>query len=539
MRKPARQQGRNAQRCVLRPLLTRGLLQKVSSCDTLGCSGQDLHRKDRGKILGQPVFDLGHIDLTAEQFVHRRHGLAFAGDDPVVIAQIRVHVEGKAVGRNPAFNVNADGGDLAFGRVDAGQVHDAECLDPEIRHRTNEHFFKIADVFVHVLAVGREADYRVADDLSQAVISDLAAAVSFENFDAEILQYFSGRKHAVFLRTTADRKCMRMFQKQQMIAFTLRNYLCFKYFLKFERISIGNPAQASNFQTSLPHILMIKCLANIEQAGRIMRTGRYLTILAILALAALPAAAQRKGSAKPKPTPTPVKMAVNPVVAAAKQQVSNQLYNVNVFVDKMGPIAISIENMDREASARRLKKEEIDANDLNKKRLVAAIRGLRDGLMALETDFRTKPQLSQYLSRIQGISTLCAQSEDNAIAGRFVASKDPLRQVTVKLNDTLAVLPGMVMQDRPTNMGTTAPVPASMNQTRTVSNQTVSTNQPVSSSKRDAAVGMTASEVLASTWGAPMNKRTSNTQNGTTEVWFYSGTKTIYFFNGKVTRIIQ
>jgi Na+-transporting methylmalonyl-CoA/oxaloacetate decarboxylase gamma subunit len=175
-----------------------------------------------------------------------------------------------------------------------------------------------------------------------------------------------------------------------------------------------------------------------------MRTGRFLTIFSILILAlALPSAAQRKRKPAPRPTPkpTPTKPAINPVVAAAKQQVSNQLANVNLFVDKMGPIAVAIENTDKEAKTRRLKKEVVDANEANKKKLIEAIKGVRAGLVTLESDFRTKPQLSKYLIQIQGIGDLCARSEDNAIAGRFVASKDPLRQVAQKLTDTMAVLP--------------------------------------------------------------------------------------------------
>lgn len=288
-----------------------------------------------------------------------------------------------------------------------------------------------------------------------------------------------------------------------------------------------------------------------------MRTSRYLTIFSLILLGSvLPAAAQRT-----RPKPTPNKSTVNPIVSAAKQQVANQLYNVKIFVDKMGPIAVSIENLDRQASARRLKRTEIDANEANKRKLIAAIRGLRDGLVTLETDFRTKPQLTQYLSRIDGISSLCARSEDSAIAGRFVASKDPLRQVALKLNDTLAVLPGALSADNSSRGAQYQPVPASLNQSRPATtdvNQTgpITTNvkqtrpggatpirttsaPPASSAKRDVYVGMTTYEAQQSSWGVPPNKRVSTTQNGTTEVWLYPGNRSLYFFNGKLTRIVQ
>jgi hypothetical protein len=51
-------------------------------------------------------------------------------------------------------------------------------------------------------------------------------------------------------------------------------------------------------------------------------------------------------------------------------------------------------------------------------------------------------------------------------------------------------------------------------------------------------MGMTPDQVLQSSWGAPANKRTSRTSTGTTEVWSYPGTRTVYFYNGKVSRIV-
>ena len=248
----------------------------------------------------------------------------------------------------------------------------------------------------------------------------------------------------------------------------------------------------------------------------------------------------RKPTPKATPKPTPVKTTpTNAIVSAAKQQVANQLYNVNIFVERLGPIAVAIEKADRDNASRRLNREEAAANETNKQKIIAAIRGLRSGLVSLESDFRTKPQLSAYLAKIQGISTLAADSEDSAIAGKFVAAKDPLREVALKLNDTLAVMPGPLApgSTTPTRAASTSTVP-----TRTVSNTVPSTTPSRSAAttgKRDPAVGMTTAEVAASTWGTTTNKRTSTTANGTTEVWTYTGKGTIYFYNGKVTQILR
>ena len=269
-----------------------------------------------------------------------------------------------------------------------------------------------------------------------------------------------------------------------------------------------------------------------------MRTLRYLTVLTLL-LAGLAASADAQRTRRPTPRatprPTPVRTpVVSFEVSVAKQQVSNQLHNVNVFVERMGPIAVAIENSDKDAAARRLRPAEIEANNSNKQKMVVAIRGIRDGLVKLETDFRTRAQLAQYLPRIQGISQLSAQSEDHAIAGRFVASKDPLRQVALKLNETLAVMPGQLAPGSVTTVSPSRPVPVS-----TSTPGRPPSTQAGTTAGRAPAMGMTTDQVLQTSWGTPANKRTSRTATGTTEVWTYAGTRTIYFYNGKVTRIVQ
>ena len=179
-----------------------------------------------------------------------------------------------------------------------------------------------------------------------------------------------------------------------------------------------------------------------------MKTIRFL-IIPILAIGACTVSAEaqrkrtpvRRPTAATKKTVTPVKPALTSEAILAKQKVSNQLYNINLFVDKLGPIAQAIESVDADAKTKKLKKETIDVNNANKQKVVLAIRTFKAGLAELETDFRTKPDLKKYLTSIQGISDLGAQSEDSAIAGRFVAAKTPLRGISKKLSDTLALMP--------------------------------------------------------------------------------------------------
>ena len=180
------------------------------------------------------------------------------------------------------------------------------------------------------------------------------------------------------------------------------------------------------------------------------RRGDYQTmrslilIISAITILAGSAAAQTK---RPTPRPTPRRTTSPPKqmppldVRAARVKVSNQLFNVDAFVKNLIPIAQNIEAMDREIMTRKVKQSSIDVNQANKKKVLTAISTLRGALTTLESEFKAKPALSRYLVNIQGITTLATQSEDFAIAGKFVAAVDPLRQVATKLNNTLAVMP--------------------------------------------------------------------------------------------------
>jgi len=128
-------------------------------------------------------------------------------------------------------------------------------------------------------------------------------------------------------------------------------------------------------------------------------------------------------------------------VRAARVKVSNQASNVAQFINIMQPITQSIEALDNEARTRKIAKASADANETNKQKLMTAIKNMRAGIDALETEFETKPALKVYLTRIQGISELAAQSETLAFTGKYVSSRDPWKTILQKLNDTLSVMP--------------------------------------------------------------------------------------------------
>lgn len=150
---------------------------------------------------------------------------------------------------------------------------------------------------------------------------------------------------------------------------------------------------------------------------------------------------QKKPVRKTPVTKTPVTVVPPLDVRAAREKTDNQLANVNTFVDKLGTVAPALETAIADQAAGKLKPETSQKIDAARGNLVVSIRNLKVGLSLLEADFKTKTALAKYLPTIQGITDLTTQSEDFALAGKFVAAKDPLRTVAQKLTDTLAILP--------------------------------------------------------------------------------------------------
>lgn len=387
---------------------------------------------------------MGHVDFAAEQTVHRGDGLAFAGDDPFVVVEIGIYVEGKAVRRNPAFYVNADGCDLTLGRVNAGQAFDTKCIDFKVGHCANQHFLEISNVTMNVLAIGRERDDRITDDLADSVISHAAAAVYLEDFDAERAEQFGRREDAVALRPATQSESMRMLQKQEIIAVTRRYHMRLELFLQLERRRIANAPQITDFQITIAHYCYNMTFAAIYTGRKTMKKLHFLGLFALLlAFFAIDAEAQKKTTKKPATRKTSTTKALLPPleVRTAREKVDIQLSNVNEFLTKLASVAANLETAIADQKARKLRPQTAAGVDRARANLVKSIQDLGTALGTLESEFRTKPSLSKYLPTIQGISDLAADSENLAVAGNFMQARDPLREVAKKLTDTRALMP--------------------------------------------------------------------------------------------------
>ena len=174
-----------------------------------------------------------------------------------------------------------------------------------------------------------------------------------------------------------------------------------------------------------------------------MKVTRFLLFtIAAISLLSFAANAQKTSKRSTKTTTKNTSASLPPLdVRAARKKVSDQEANMKAFLERLGPISQAIEALDAESKTKKVKQESLDKNEADKQKVIAAIRGLREGMVKLESEFRVKPALKKYLPAIQGIGDLAGQAETAAIAGKFVAANVPLRSVNQKLSDTLAAMP--------------------------------------------------------------------------------------------------
>lgn len=393
-----------------------------------------------GEIRDQSVFDLGERQLTSEKSFHRRHRFAFARDDPVEIAQIGVHIERETVRRDPALEMDADRRDLSFRRVDAGQSFDSECFDPEVGERPHQHFLEITDVKMDVFLVRRQVYDRITDDLSEPVICNLAAAVGDENLGVDRFKDFGRREHAVFLRASADRENVRMLEQQKIVANAVRDDVGLEFFLKRESVRVAETTETANFKKPFLHQLYDKIFDTIltTDMKKTSNTTKSIAVVIALILAlSLSAAAQKKPVVKKPVVPPPASLDVKD----AKTKVANQIKNISKFMFILGTTASGLEQTERDMKAGKLNAVAKDKHNQFKQQILLSIRNIKAGLSDLETSFRSKPALRNYLLQIQGITELSMQSEDLASTGQFTESGRPFLAIIEKLTDTLAALP--------------------------------------------------------------------------------------------------
>lgn len=277
------------------------------------------------------------------------------------------------------------------------------------------------------------------------MVSNLAAAIGFENLGIDRLQNLRVREHAVLLRPSSDGEYVRVFQKQKIVAFALGNDALFHHFLHFERRTVTDSTKTANFKNSFAHLLYDKIPQSEWPVAKFTmkiksKTMQFLVLLmTVVAVFAGTANAQKK---KPTTTKKPVATVTNALeIREGADKVSIQLKNVSKFLYLLGGIAAALESTDRDAKAGKLSRAQLDTFAQQKQAVINSIRNLKAGLSALEIEFRTKNSIKPYLLHVQGVTTLAIESEDLATAGKFTDSGKVYLTVIEKLADALTAMP--------------------------------------------------------------------------------------------------
>ncbi|MEP7076502.1 MAG: hypothetical protein ABI878_11895 [Acidobacteriota bacterium] len=166
--------------------------------------------------------------------------------------------------------------------------------------------------------------------------------------------------------------------------------------------------------------------------------GILLSCFAALSVSAL---GQKTKRPVPRPTPTPARTFVSADERVAKQTASNQLSNVSVYLNKFTPLVQTMNDLAKDDKAHKLSKRASTDFNNAKRNLLIQLSDFKLGLTTLETDFKTKPALTKYLLKIQGITDLSVSAQDSANLGRFDGVRESLKGIVQRLSDTVAAMP--------------------------------------------------------------------------------------------------
>ena len=149
----------------------------------------------------------------------------------------------------------------------------------------------------------------------------------------------------------------------------------------------------------------------------------------------------RRTSKRPSTTTATKNAAAEAATAAERSKgattIANQIRNLTTFLYLLGGVAKSIETLDAAAKTGQAS----PTNEKNKAQLRASFGDFRAGLDALETYFRTTPDLQPYYVKLAGSASGAANAEAQANAGHFDQAGRTLLGVVGRLADVLVAMP--------------------------------------------------------------------------------------------------
>ena len=116
---------------------------------------------------------------------------------------------------------------------------------------------------------------------------------------------------------------------------------------------------------------------------------------------------------------------------------ADQIKVLTRFLYLLGGVAKGIEAADAAAPAGEATAAQVDQTARSKTTVINSLRNVREGLDNLEIDFRTKPELLRYYTKLAGVAAGAAGAEDQAAAGQLDRAGRSLLEVVNRLTDVL------------------------------------------------------------------------------------------------------
>ena len=118
-------------------------------------------------------------------------------------------------------------------------------------------------------------------------------------------------------------------------------------------------------------------------------------------------------------------------------RVADQIKVLTRFLYLLGGVARGIEAADAAARAGEATAAQVDQTARSKATVIDSLRNVREGLDNLEIDFRTKPELLRYYTKLAGAASGAAAAEEQAAASQFDQAGRSLLGVVNRLTDVL------------------------------------------------------------------------------------------------------
>ena len=171
-----------------------------------------------------------------------------------------------------------------------------------------------------------------------------------------------------------------------------------------------------------------------------MKRAFILTVICLLLLPAPLLAQNRQRTTRKRSTPKSridTSQNVSDARIAGATRVADQIKVLTRFLYLLGGVAKGIEAADAAARANEATPQQIEQTQRSKASVKESMRNVREGLDNLEIDFRAKPELLRYYTKLAGVAAGAANAEDQAAANQFDQAGRSLLGVVNRLTDVL------------------------------------------------------------------------------------------------------